>query len=239
MITTKRIAIFKTARYYIIGEQSEKINSVWFVLHGYGQLAEDFILNFSRSDIRNPLLSADKQISGTNGGFTKSIFDETTLVVAPEALNKFYLKGFGGKIGATWMTKEERESEISDYVNYLDSVYDEVIKYGLISKAVITVLGFSQGTATACRWLTKGRSEIDRLILWGGGIPPDVDLKSTQKLFNSVNLSIVLGDRDEFISEEQIIKEKERLEGNKLNFSLYRYKGKHEIKSELLLKYFC
>jgi predicted esterase len=47
MITTsKRIAISKTARYYITGKPSTKINSVWFVLHGYGQLAEDFIKYF-------------------------------------------------------------------------------------------------------------------------------------------------------------------------------------------------
>ena len=69
MITTsKRIAISKTARYYIMGEPSEKINSVWIVLHGYGQLAEEF------------------------GGYFKTLNNESILVVAPEALNKFYLE---------------------------------------------------------------------------------------------------------------------------------------------------
>lgn len=211
MITTsKRIAISKTARYYIMGEPSEKINSVWIVLHGYGQLAEEF------------------------GGYFKTLNNESILVVAPEALNKFYLKGFGGKIGATWMTKEDRESEIIDYVNYLDSVYDEVIKYGLLGKVKITVLGFSQGTATACRWILKGNSKIDRLILWGGGIPQDVDLLSVKKLFNSIDLTIVLGDKDEFISEEQLMKEIKKLNEIKLNHMIYRFNGKHEIKAEVL-----
>jgi len=211
MITTsKRITISKTARYYIMGQPSEKINSVWIVLHGYGQLAEEFIRYF------------------------KTVVNESTLLVAPEALNRFYLKGFGGKIGATWMIKEERENEINDFVNYLDSVYDEVIKYGLFRNAKITVLGFSQGTATACRWITKGRSKIDRLILWGGGIPADVNLQSSLTILNSVNLTIVVGDKDEFIPEEQLMKEIKRLNEIKLNHKIYRFNGRHEIKAGVL-----
>lgn len=208
--TSKRITISKTARYFIMGEPSEKINSVWIVLHGYGQSAEEFV------------------------GYFKTLHNESTLIVAPEALNRFYLKGFGGKIGATWMTKEDRESEITDYVNYLDSVYDEVIKYGLLGKVKVTVLGFSQGTATACRWISKGNSTIDRLILWGGGIPKDVNLKSAQTLFNSIDLTIVLGDKDEFIPEEQITEEIKRLNEVKLNHRIYRFSGKHEIQAGVL-----
>jgi len=210
MTTSKNILISKTARYYVLGKHSEKINSVWFVLHGYGQLAEEFIKYF------------------------KPVANEKTLVIAPEALNRFYLKGFSGKIGATWMTKEAREEEINDYVNYLDSVYDEVVKYGLAINAKVTVLGFSQGTATACRWITKGKSKIERLILWGGGIPQDIDLEFHQKLFNSVNLEIVIGNEDQFISEEQMGKEIKRFEEIKLNYKIRRFNGKHEIKADIL-----
>jgi len=209
-LTTKNISVSKTARYFMLGEPSEKINSVWIVLHGFGQLAEEFIKYF------------------------KTVSNETTIIIAPEALNKFYLKGFSGKVGATWMTKEDRENETNDYVNYLDAVYDDVIKHGLFSHAKITVLGFSQGTVTACRWITKGKSKIDRLILWGGGIPPDVDLQSSRALFNLLNLTIVIGDKDEFVAEEQIKKEIERLDENKLIYSLKRFTGGHEIRKEIL-----
>jgi len=215
MITTsKRITISKTARYYIMGKPSAKINSVWFVLHGYGQLAEDFIKYF------------------------EPIKNETTLIIAPEALNRFYVKGFSGKVGSAWMTKEDRENEIKDYVNYLDSVYEEVIKLGLLSKAKITILGFSQGTATACRWITQSKLKVDRLILWGGGIPPDVDLESSKELFNSIQLTIVVGDKDEFITSEQIEKEEQRLKKNNIKYSLILFEGKHLIKKEVLLRLF-
>lgn len=211
MITTsKKITISKTARYYLMGEPSEKINSVWFVLHGYGQLAEEFVRYF------------------------KTVVTGSTLVIAPEALNKFYLNGFSGKIGSTWMTKDDRENEIKDYLNYLDSVYDEVVKYGLFSNAKITALGFSQGAATAGRWVPLGKSKIDRLILWGGFIPDDVNQESAIHLLNLVKPLIVLGDQDEFISEDQLKKEIQRLNEIKLSYKVLRYEGKHEIKAEIL-----
>lgn len=213
-LITKNILIQKTARYFLIGKPSEKIKSVLIVLHGYGQLAEDFIKYF------------------------EPIKNETVLIIAPEALNRFYIKGFGGKVGSTWMTKEDRKNEIKDYVNYLDAVYDDVIRFGLLSKTKITVLGFSQGTVTACRWLSKSKSKADRLILWGGGIPPEVDLELSNELFNSLQLTIVVGDKDEFISQEQIEKEEQRLKKNNIDYSLILFEGKHIIKKEILLKLF-
>jgi predicted esterase len=208
--TSKKIATSKTGRYFILGELSEKINSAWIVIHGYGQSAEEFIKYF------------------------KPVINENTVVIAPEALNRFYLKGFSGKVGATWMTKEAREDEIIDYVNYLDAVYDEVINSFLASNVNVTLLGFSQGTATAGRWLSMGKSKIARLILWGGRIPPDVDLNLYKNLFDSANLEIVIGKEDEFISEEQIEKEIKRFDEIKLNYKIHRFNGKHEIKAEIL-----
>ena len=99
----------RTARYYTLGGGSAAPRDVWFVLHGYGQLAGDFIRYFSD-------LAADD-----------------SLVVAPEAMNRFYLvttetsaPARDRPVGATWMTREDRDSEIADYVEYLDALYDEV-----------------------------------------------------------------------------------------------------------------
>jgi predicted esterase len=210
IVNTKRINVSKTARYYILGAPTKKINSVWIVLHGYGQLAENFIEYF------------------------KPVANETTLVVAPEALNRFYLNGFSGKTGSTWMTKEDRENEIKDYVEYLDSVYNEVVKYGLLGKAKITLLGFSQGAATASRWLSLGKSKIDRLILWGGFVPDDVNSEPAINILSFVKPLMVLGDKDEFISEDNLQKEVQRLNKIKLSHEVFCYEGKHEIKAEIL-----
>ncbi len=61
------ISVTRTARYYTLGEISRGVAEVWFVCHGYGQLAERFIRHFAALD------------------------DGTRLVVAPEALGRFYL----------------------------------------------------------------------------------------------------------------------------------------------------
>ncbi len=98
------LKITKTARYYTLGELNDQTENVWFVIHGYGQLAEFFIKKFN------------------------VLNDGKTLIIAPEALSKFYLKEFTGRVGATWMTREDREHEIEDYINYLNTLYDTVLK---------------------------------------------------------------------------------------------------------------
>ena len=44
----KQISIPKTHKYSQLGEFSEKTNTVWIVLHGYGMLSEFFIKKFDR-----------------------------------------------------------------------------------------------------------------------------------------------------------------------------------------------
>lgn len=169
-----RLITKRRARYYTIGGGAEPLGEAWIVLHGLGQLASVFIKYF------------------------QSIATPERLIVAPEALNRYYVKpGTSGrtadaKVGATWMTRMDRENEIADYVDYLDAVYLETVPTG----SRVTVLGFSQGVATASRWMAKGRSRIDRLIAWAGQLPPDVDPSVYLKLSGGVTL--VVGSTDEY-----------------------------------------
>jgi predicted esterase len=168
-IVTKR-----RARYYSIGGGAESLEETWVVLHGLGQLASVFINYF------------------------KSIETPSRLIVAPEALNRHYVDpGASGrtkdaKVGATWMTRHDRDNEIADYVDFLDAVYGETVKPGVR----VTTLGFSQGVATACRWFAMGHSRIDRLIAWAGQLPPDVDPALYGRL--SGGLTLVHGTTDEY-----------------------------------------
>jgi predicted esterase len=139
-----QLTIPKTARYVTIGEINDQTENIWFVIHGYGQLAEYFIKKFNVLD------------------------DGKTVIIAPEALSRFYLKEFSGRVGATWMTREERDSEILDYLNYLNLLYDTVLQNADVNKLKINILGFSQGTATVARWCMNEHIKYDRLILWAG-----------------------------------------------------------------------
>lgn len=208
----KNIIVSKTARYFISGEASERTEQIWFVCHGYAQLANYFIQNF------DPL----------NNG--------KSLIIAPEGLHRFYWKEFSGRVAASWMTREDRAADITDYVNYLDQVYNEVLSEFKGRKVKINVLGFSQGTATACRWLANGRSRADNLIIWAGAFPTDLNLEKDKRVFDSMNNFIVVGDEDEFINEEEIEKHKSFLKDKEIKFELIRFKGKHAIDKETLLK---
>lgn len=206
-----KITVSKTARYFSLGFPSPKTKQVLFVIHGYRQLASEFINDF------------------------EIINNDENYIIAPEALNKFYASSLSQKVGATWMTKENREDEIKDYIDFLDSVYENVISQFEKDKIKITVLGFSQGTATAVRWITNGKSKAHNFIIWAGDIPPDIEKEKLKTVFNSLNLHFVLGDKDKFINEERLNQEIAKLKNAEVNFKLHRFSGGHEIQSETLL----
>ena len=98
MIQKFKIQTSKTARYFQIGELSSMTKTIWIVLHGYGMLPEYFIKKF------------------------ECIANKETVIVAPEALNKFYLKDNYSRVGSSWMTKVERHDDIQDNMYFAEFV---------------------------------------------------------------------------------------------------------------------
>ena len=204
------LRVERTARYYTLGGErgSDDARAIWFVLHGYGQLAGTFVRFF-----------ADIAKAGA-------------LVVAPEALNRFYLVSVEHTparerpVGATWMTREDRESEVSDYVEYLDALHDEIIGERSVP---VNVLGFSQGAATATRWVLNGRARIGHLVLWGGLMPPDADLERGLVRLRDTRVTLVAGTRDHYITEEILAAERARIETAGVRGELIRFDGGHVI----------
>ncbi len=210
MLRSHDININKTAKYYTLGKLSDEIKTVWFVFHGYGQLAKEFINEF--------LVLENK----------------ATLIIAPEALNKFYLRGFSGKIGTTWMTKDNRENEIIDYSNFIESIFKKELNNIDINKIKINVLGFSQGAHTCVRWLDRFNHKINNLFLWGASFPHDCNYNNSY--WESIKAQIIFGKDDRFLTKEIIEKEKKYLISQNIKFSFLNFEGKHEISKEVLLK---
>jgi len=202
------IKVSKTARYFQLGERSDQIKEIWFVLHGYGQLASSFLNKF---DVLN---------------------DGQKLVIAPEGLHRFYWEGFSGKVVASWMTKEDRQADISDYIEYLDAVYREVVPTADVR---IRLLGFSQGTATACRWAVLGKAKFNELILWSGAFPDDVDYVNNTSLLNTLNIKLLVGDEDQFFAMQQVVDHKEAIEAKGVKVELITFDGEHKIYDEPLV----
>jgi predicted esterase len=205
------VRVSRTARYLSLGDPGPAIREVWFVLHGYGQLAARFLSGFA------------------------ALADGSRLIVAPEALSRFYLDPAGReKVGASWMTREDRLNEIADYVRYLDAVSAEVL--GRLDRGAVRVhvLGFSQGTATASRWAAFGTPRVDRLVLWGGEVPPDLDLAAARERLASLDLELVVGSRDELYTPKVLARDEERLREAGIPHRVIRFQGGHEIDDAVL-----
>lgn len=211
----RHIRVARTARYYTLGVAGSDVREIWLVCHGIRQLARRFLPRFAELD------------------------DGKRLIVAPEGLSRFYLHGPETRrskkipIGATWMTREDRENEITDYVEYLDAVLDEVAG-GSAEGVPLTVLGFSQGAHTACRWVAAGDTDVTRIILWGAYLPEDFDLDRGPKRLGSAELILVRGLLDHFINEAAHVAQEARLRELGIPFKTITHAGGHEIDSALL-----
>lgn len=206
-----KLTVPRTARYYTLGTPSDAIRDLWLVCHGYGQLGRYFVRHFSSLD------------------------DGKTLVVAPEALSRFYLDGFAGRVGATWMTKEDRLSEIADQAKYLNLLLAEQLQQ-LPQGVRVTVLGFSQGGATICRWLATGKVPVHRLVLWAASFPEDIDFEAGQAAFQQLPVAVVYGTQDEFITPEGLEKKQALMAQSGIRPQLFTFEGGHTIHAETLAR---
>jgi len=201
------LSVPRTARCVVVGRPADA-SSLWYALHGYGQLAE----SFSRACL--PLAG------------------EGRALVVPEALSRFYTKAGAGPVGASWMTRDARESEIRDYVGYLDAVHARMSGAG--PARPVNVLGFSQGAATACRWAVLGAVRPRRLVLWGGGVPPDLSADVAADRLRGVDLVLVNGHTDSLLAEGSVGRDLERLAGYGLTVTQIWFDGGHRLDETVL-----
>jgi predicted esterase len=200
-----------------MGSFDGPLSEVWIVCHGQGQLAARFLSRFL------PIERDDR------------------LFIAPEALSRYYVtppksgpNPANAPIGASWMTREDREREIEDYVRYLDAVHDEVFSKVPREKVLLWVLGFSQGTATAARWVARGKVDPDRVVLWSGMLPPELNSESAGSLARRAPLTVVFGRNDEFASPELIAAQEARVKELGVPHETIRFDGGHEIVPDAL-----
>ena len=199
----------KTARIYLSNSLTNKTKEVVIAFHGYAQLAQYFIKKF------------------------EVISNEERTIVAPEGLSKFYWNGMNGRVVASWMTKEDRLSEIEDQKVYLDKVLALILDKNPNIK--ISLFGFSQGCATLYRWIASRNFNINRIILWAGFIPNDV---MDEVVFKTNRVEIAIGNEDEFIPEENIESGIKLLNEKKINHELIIFDGGHIIKETILSNLF-
>jgi len=99
MSQTHWIPVAQEQRVETLGALSDATNHVWVGLHGYGQLVQFFARHF------------------------RSLVTEERAFVFPQGPHKFYLNGVHGRVGASWMTKDERLVDIANQRKYLGFVF--------------------------------------------------------------------------------------------------------------------
>lgn len=168
----RRLQVTRSARWVTLGEPGPDTREVWVALHGYRQLAGRFLRRFASLD------------------------DGSRWLVAPEALSRFYVEdvvrrhGADSRVGASWMTREDREAEIADYVAYLDALAAHA------GATAPVILGFSQGSETASRWAVLGAVDFRALVFWGGGPAEDLDMDAAARRLDGRRVVFVVGDED-------------------------------------------
>lgn len=174
-IIQNHFSVQKTARYFSSDTPGEKIKNLWILLHGYSQLPGEFIKQF---EILN---------------------NEETLIIAPEGLSRFYVKGYFGNVGASWMTKEDRMNDIMDNIRYLDALLNKLLNELTQIPGKVIVLGFSQGAAAAARWAAMTDHKINHLVIHSSEFPKDIADDSLNSLNKKTKTWFVYSDNDEFI----------------------------------------
>lgn len=206
----KNISFQISTRYFTLGTISDRTKRIWLVLHGYGQLAQYFIRNFDILD------------------------DGCNYIIAPEGLFKFYLHGFSGRVGATWMTKEDRLRDIDNNIKYLNCIYEKEIVPILKDGYEINLLGFSQGCATLARWVLQDHMCFDKLIFWAGTLPPDLNRQEATAKFRNKKIFLVYGTDDPFLKPdtmEQVLNTNRSLN---IEPTIIRFEGAHKIDQVVL-----
>lgn len=218
-IRKESVEVRRTALVATLGPEGAALSGVrelWYVLHGYSMRAVPFLEDF------------------------RVIAGDDRLLVAPEALSRFYHGTLSpgahkdAPVVASWMTRDERDAEIADYIAYLDTVHAGILGRLPGPAPRVTVLGFSQGGATAARWVAAGHVRPARLVVWGSTMAPDLDLASPGSPLRVPETVFVVGTRDAYITPKIVAAEVARLQAAQFPFRHITYDGEHWIDDGVL-----
>lgn len=205
------VAFSFSAPYFTLNDLTQETTDVWITCPGYGQLAKYFIRRF---DVLNP---------------------KKNFVVTLQGLSKFYLPD-RKQVGASWMTKEGRETDMLNQKAYFDAVIREVFKNRKLEDFRVHLLGFSQGVSMICRMAAYAKIEFETLILWAGGFPPELTVDQFSHNKAGAKLKVVLGTRDEYYALDKNyqpeVARMEEIIG--LRPDIVTFDGTHEVSREVL-----
>lgn len=207
MNKTKQVNYQSTNTYSTLNRLTEKTRNIWIVCHGIGFLSKYFINYF------------------------KDLKPGFNYVIAPQAPSKYYQTKAYKYVGASWLTKENRELETENVLNYLDAVLKNE---NLPTDKNIILMGFSQGISVVTRWIAQRKINCDYLVLHSGSIPTEFNPDSFAHLPDLIT-TVIYGTEDEYLTQKKL--------NTQLNYAnkifpnpvkVITFEGKHEMSKQSL-----
>lgn len=209
--TEKQVSYQNTNTYETLNQLTDATKNIWIVLHGIGYLSRYFLKYFDELDTAE------------------------NYIIAPQAPSKYYLKNQYKYVGASWLTKENTLLETQNVLRYLDVVF---ANENLPVDKKLIVFGFSQGVSIATRWVASRKIKCDRLVLYAGGLPKELQAENFKFLANSkTKIDIIVGDQDQYLTSAVLKSQSKRIKTlfhGKAKQTIF--KGGHEVKREVLKK---
>lgn len=204
----KKVSYSATNSYSTLNDLTRETKNVWFVFHGIGFLSRYFLKYF------------------------RELPPNDNYIIAPQAPSKYYLNGAYKHVGASWLTKENTEVSTENVLNYMDGVIEAE---SIPEHCKKFVFGFSQGVSIAMRWVALRKITCDHLVLYAGGIPPELTRNDFDFMPQDSRVTHISGDSDEYLTPERLVKERDKISllfGEKAEHILFS--GGHEVKMELI-----
>ena len=173
MFNKHNISFEFSSSYITYNKLTDKTENIWIVFHGYGQLSKHFIRRFD-------VLEGDKNY-----------------IIAPQGLSKFYVDEDYKNVGASWLTKEDRGSDLLNQQKYLIRLMDELKSKIDFSKIKTNLFGFSQGVSALTRLLMNYNMKVNNVIIWAGWVP-DEFFNINKDVLKDTNLFFVVGNKDKY-----------------------------------------
>jgi predicted esterase len=194
--------------YETLNNFTKETKNVWIVFHGIGYLSKYFLKYF---DELNPV---------------------DNYIIAPQAPSKYYLNNSYKHVGASWLTKENTNTEINNNLNYLDAILEEE---KILSRHKLVIFGYSQGVSMATRWVAQRKIKCHQLVLYAGGIPDELTKNDFSHLGNTTQIFIIVGNKDEYLTKERLTVERKK---SRIIFDgrakEHIFDGGHIVKKELI-----
>ncbi len=207
-IHTGKMHIEHTVYYAVHSPETNEPAPLLLVLHGFGQVAAEFIKIFE------PLVQRG------------------ILIAAPQAPHQFYRSLADRTVGFSWLSRYERDQSIQDFAHYMENFYALLQSAYRIDTRRVFVLGFSQGVPMAYRMWAHSNVPLSGLIACGGDLPPDIGEKLRD--LSPLPVLLVHGRRDQIVPLHKAHEAQSQLAAAGLPVELLEFEGEHLIPPEAM-----